>query len=47
MTLLITQSLTVFITSLSSFETEKPTRFLHNDDFIEKKYLEHNYYWFN
>ena len=32
--LLITQSLTVFITSLSNFETQKAlTRFLYNDDF--------------
>ena len=38
--LLVTQSLTVFITSLSNFETEKTlTRFLHNDDFTRKKVL--------
>ena len=38
--LLITQSLTVFITSLSNFETQKAlTRFLYNDDFNRKKVL--------
>ena len=38
--LLITQSLTVFITSLSNLETRKAlTRFLYNEDFNRKKVL--------